>query len=267
MIGLGAGGWAYPVLEPVEVGLRLREPAPDGAAGAPEPRPGRRLPRARRDGGHLGFEQALDELAEKVGVDPLELRRRNHTESIPPTAARTPPSGCSRATTRPLGWPAGSAATQLRGEGRIRRGMGCASQYWWGGGGPPAYAEVRIGAAARPVVTVGMQDLGTGIITACAIVAAERLGLSPSRHQRPRRRHRPGRPRPRLGRLDDAGLDRAGRARRRPTACAASCSTWPRTCTRSPPPTWSWRRARCARPTAPCGGRCTTSPRSSAAPG
>jgi CO/xanthine dehydrogenase Mo-binding subunit len=29
----------------------------------------------------------------------------------------------------------------------------------------------------RPVVSVGMQDLGTGTITACAIIAAERLGV------------------------------------------------------------------------------------------
>src|SRR5437016_309830 len=44
----------------------------------------------------------------------------------------------------------------------------------------PRYAcpDVHIGAAARPVVTVGMQDLGTGTITACAIVAAERLGVA-----------------------------------------------------------------------------------------
>jgi CO/xanthine dehydrogenase Mo-binding subunit len=38
-------------------------------------------------------------------------------------------------------------------------------------------SDVRIGKTARPTVTVGLQDLGTGTQTACAIVAAERLGV------------------------------------------------------------------------------------------
>jgi xanthine dehydrogenase YagR molybdenum-binding subunit len=55
--------------------------------------------------------------------------------------------------------------------------MGISSQYWWGAGGPPAYAEVRVGKSARPAVTVGLQDLGTGTMTACAVIASERLGI------------------------------------------------------------------------------------------
>ena len=65
----------------------------------------------------------------------------------------------------------------LRGDGRIRRGMGFASQYWWGGGGPPAYAEVRVGQGRAAGGDRGLQDLGTGTMTACAIIAAERLGV------------------------------------------------------------------------------------------
>jgi len=180
VMGLGTGGWAYPVLEPVKsvyacenlhlMVLPVRQNLGPAAAF--------RAPGVME--GTWAFEQALDELAERVGVDPLELRRRNHTENDPtngrPYTSKRLLESYDKAA-RLAGW---ESRDQLRGEGRIRRGMGCASQYWWGGGGPPAYAEVRIGAAARPVVTVGMQDLGTGVITACAVVAAERLGLSPS---------------------------------------------------------------------------------------
>ena len=68
-------------------------------------------------------------------------------------AARTARSACSSATTGRPSWPAGPTATRSAADGRIRRGMGAASQIWWGGGGPPAYAEVRIGKDARPVST------------------------------------------------------------------------------------------------------------------
>ena len=56
--------------------------------------------------------------------------------------------------------------------------MGCATQIWWGGGGPPAHATVRLGARRRrALVTTGIQDIGTGTLTARAMVAAEELGL------------------------------------------------------------------------------------------
>jgi CO/xanthine dehydrogenase Mo-binding subunit len=179
VMGLGTGGWGYPVLEPVKslyaidnlhlMTLPMRQNLGPAAAF--------RAPGVME--GTFAFEQALDELAERVGVDPLELRRRNHSEVDPGTGR---PYTSKRllesydVAAELAGWDGRDA---LRGEGRIRRGMGCASQYWWGGGGPPAYAEVRIGAAAKPVLTVGLQDLGTGVITACAVVVAERLGVRP----------------------------------------------------------------------------------------
>jgi xanthine dehydrogenase YagR molybdenum-binding subunit len=55
--------------------------------------------------------------------------------------------------------------------------MGCATQIWWGGGGPPAHASIRLDADGRALVTTGIQDIGTGTLTAARIVAAEELGL------------------------------------------------------------------------------------------
>jgi CO/xanthine dehydrogenase Mo-binding subunit len=55
--------------------------------------------------------------------------------------------------------------------------MGCASQIWYGSGGPPAHAGIRIDATGSARVTTGIQDIGTGTLTAARLVAAEELGL------------------------------------------------------------------------------------------
>jgi CO/xanthine dehydrogenase Mo-binding subunit len=177
VIGMGTGGWAFPVLEPVKSvyacpNLRLMTAPVRQNLG---PSVAFRAPGVME--GAFGFEQAMDELAEKVGVDPLDLRRLNHTETEPDNGKRYTSKHlleCYDRAAELAGWEGRDA---LRGDGRIRRGMGAASQYWWGGGGPPAYAEVRVGKAARPAVTVGLQDLGTGTMTACAVIASERLGI------------------------------------------------------------------------------------------
>ncbi|HYW29150.1 MAG TPA: xanthine dehydrogenase family protein molybdopterin-binding subunit [Gaiellales bacterium] len=179
VMGLGTGGWGYPVLEPVKslyacenlhlMTLPMRQNLGPAAAF--------RAPGVME--GTFAFEQALDELAAQVGIDPIELRRRNHADADPGTGRPYTSKRLLESydiAAELAGWEGRDA---LRGEGRIRRGMGCASQYWWGSGGPPAYAEVRIGSAAKPVLTVGLQDLGTGVITACAVVVAERLGVRP----------------------------------------------------------------------------------------
>ena len=96
------------------------------------------------------LEIALDELAEAVGMDPLELRRINYVEGD--QQAGRPYSSknlldCYDRAAELAGW---ADRDGLRSEDRIRRGMGMATQIWWGGGGPPAYAEVRLGRDAVP---------------------------------------------------------------------------------------------------------------------
>jgi CO/xanthine dehydrogenase Mo-binding subunit len=177
IMGMGTGGWAFPVLEPVKSiyacpNVRLMVAPVRQNLG---PSVAFRAPGVME--GTFGFEQALDELAEKVGIDPLDLRRLNHSEADPESGK--PYSSkhlleCYDTAAELAGW---AGRDELRGDGRIRRGMGAASQYWWGGGGPPAYAEVRVGKTARPAITVGLQDLGTGTMTACAVIASERLGI------------------------------------------------------------------------------------------
>ena len=126
--------------------------------------------------GTFGLEALLDELASKLDLDPLELRRRNHTEQAPEgndysgknlleCYRRAEPHWERRHEVR-----ARSTAT-------VKRGVGMASQIWYGGGGPPSYAWIRVGSDGRATVVTAMQDIGTGTKTAMAQIAAEELGI------------------------------------------------------------------------------------------
>jgi xanthine dehydrogenase YagR molybdenum-binding subunit len=127
--------------------------------------------------GTFALECAIDELAAKLGVDPLELRRRNYADSDPRDG--TPFSGKQLDRAYDLAEPHWERRHEVRArsDGRWRRGVGLASQIWYGGGGPPSYAWVRLGSDARAHVVTAMQDIGTGSRTAMAVIAAEELGL------------------------------------------------------------------------------------------
>jgi CO/xanthine dehydrogenase Mo-binding subunit len=177
VIGVGVAGWVFPVLNPAEtlyacenvrsmvlpVKLNLGFSNAFRAPGVME--------------GTFGFEQAIDELADLLGLDPLEIRLRNHADleqgsGNPYTSKHL--EACQRRAAELAGW---ADRDRLRSDGRVRRGMGLASQIWWGGGGPPAHATVRMGKTARPTLVCGFQDIGTGTMTACAVIVAEALGV------------------------------------------------------------------------------------------
>jgi CO/xanthine dehydrogenase Mo-binding subunit len=177
VIGVGVHGWVFPVLTPAEtlyacenvhsmvlpVKLNLGFSNAFRAPGVME--------------GTFGLEQVLDELAEVLGIDPLEIRLRNgasHEQASGKPYTSKHLETCQRRVTELAGW---AGRDRLRSEGRVRRGMGMASQIWWGGGGPPAHASVRLGRTARPTLVCGFQDIGTGTMTASAVIVAEALGV------------------------------------------------------------------------------------------
>jgi xanthine dehydrogenase YagR molybdenum-binding subunit len=127
--------------------------------------------------GTFGLECLLDELAARLELDPLELRRRNHADNDladgRPFSSKNLLQCYDRADEH---W-ARRDEVRARSEGPVRRGTGLASQIWYGGGGPPSYAWVRVGADGRATVITAMQDIGTGSRTAMAQIAAEELGL------------------------------------------------------------------------------------------
>lgn len=129
--------------------------------------------------GTFGLESALDALADKLAMDPLDLRLKNYAEESP--ARREPYTfkGLRRAYeigAERCGWYTRGEDT-LEQDGPWRRGWGMASQIWGGGGGPPANAIVKLLPDGTAEVMVGVQDIGTGTRTILTQVAAEELGL------------------------------------------------------------------------------------------
>lgn len=128
--------------------------------------------------GAFGLECTMDALARELGMDPLELRRKNYATHDQEKKRRY--SGkhldkCYDEGERRFGWRAFSG---VRAKSRIRRGRGMASISWGAGGGPPAYATVRINPDGTIDVLTGSQDLGTGARTVLAQIAAEALGAN-----------------------------------------------------------------------------------------
>jgi len=125
--------------------------------------------------GTFGLECLIDNLAARLDVDPLELRRRNYADSN----EGTPYSSKNLADCYRLAEPHWERRHEVRARSDAvwKRGVGMASQIWYGGGGPPSYAWVRLASNGHATVITAMQDIGTGTRTAMAQIAAEELGL------------------------------------------------------------------------------------------
>jgi CO/xanthine dehydrogenase Mo-binding subunit len=179
VVEMGAGGWIFPVAEPA---LSLYACENVRAMTFPVRTSIRGQNAFRAPGvteGVTVLEQAMDELAAALGIDPLELRRLNHVEQdqgsgLPYSSKRL--LACYDRAAELAGWTERDELRTPQTDGLLR-GMGCATQIWWGGGGPPAHATIRLDADGRALVTTGIQDIGTGTLTSARMVAAEELGL------------------------------------------------------------------------------------------
>ncbi len=128
--------------------------------------------------GAFALESALDELAERLDLDPLDLRRRNHAES------RWGKPFSSNALlemydvgARAIGWDRRSAMRVENRGRRMARGLGVAAGCWGSAGWPPAHAWVQVNGDGTITVSSATQDIGTGSKTALAVCAAEEMGL------------------------------------------------------------------------------------------
>ncbi len=130
--------------------------------------------------GMMALEIAMDELAEKLGVDPVALRIANDTQVDPEKPGRRfstrPFVACLRTGADRFGWNARQAKPGSRSEGRWLIGMGMASAIR---GAPiaKAGARVRLETDGRIVVETDMTDIGTGSYTIVAQTAAEMMGV------------------------------------------------------------------------------------------
>jgi xanthine dehydrogenase YagR molybdenum-binding subunit len=125
--------------------------------------------------GTFGLECLVDQLAARLDIDPLELRRHNYADSNEgtPLSSKNLDECYRRAEPH---WER-RHDVRARSDSVWKRGVGMASQIWYGGGGPPSYAWVRLGSDGRAAVITAMQDIGTGTRTAMAQIAAEELRI------------------------------------------------------------------------------------------
>jgi xanthine dehydrogenase YagR molybdenum-binding subunit len=125
--------------------------------------------------GSFVTEVLMDELADRVKMDPIEFRIKN----LPPQAPNAMWGAYLREGAKEFGWDR-RHPTGDRTPGPIKTGMGVAICTWGGGGRGPSGAHVEIASDGLVVVRVASQDLGTGTRTMVAIVAADTLGLPTS---------------------------------------------------------------------------------------
>jgi xanthine dehydrogenase YagR molybdenum-binding subunit len=120
----------------------------------------------------FAMESAVDELAYKLGVDPLEIRKRNVKEN--PFYLRH-----LERVAHEIGWSAhphkNKPGDPNAPDGCV--GIGFAVTTWGSGGHKACEVEVRIEKDGSVTASVGSQDLGTGTRTYVAAITAEELGL------------------------------------------------------------------------------------------
>jgi len=130
--------------------------------------------------GMMAIEAAMDELAETLGIDPVELRILNDTQVDPEKPERRFSTrnliGCLREGAERFGWSARNPVPGQMRDGRWRIGMGMAAAYR---GNIVVRSAARVGVAGDGIVTVttDMTDIGTGSYTILAQTAAEMLGV------------------------------------------------------------------------------------------
>ena len=117
-------------------------------------------------------EVVMDELADRLGIDPLELRLRN----LPPEADNAQWARYFKLGAERIGW-SRRHSTGDPTPGPIKRGLGCAANRWTGSGARQTRAECEILPDGSVVARIGTQDIGTGTRTLVAMVTAETMGL------------------------------------------------------------------------------------------
>jgi xanthine dehydrogenase YagR molybdenum-binding subunit len=133
--------------------------------------------------GLMALECAMDELAEKLNLDPIELRLRNEPSEDPekhiPYSSRHLVA-CMQEGARRFGWDKRNAKPGQVRDGRWLVGVGMAAATR---GNPLrlSKANVRLGPDGTATVKMAMTDIGTGTYTILAQITAEMLGLPTER--------------------------------------------------------------------------------------
>jgi xanthine dehydrogenase YagR molybdenum-binding subunit len=130
--------------------------------------------------GMMALEIAMDEMAEKLGLDPIAFRVLNDTQVDPEKPARPfsrrQLTECLNTGAARFGWDKRNPLPGKTRDGRWLVGMGVAAAFR---NAPVAKSAARVHLDDRGIVTVetDMTDIGTGSYTIIAQTAAEMMGL------------------------------------------------------------------------------------------
>ncbi|MCP2252649.1 xanthine dehydrogenase YagR molybdenum-binding subunit [Prauserella aidingensis] len=130
--------------------------------------------------GMFGPEVAMDELAERCGLDPIELRLRNEPDRDPETGkpySTRNLAECLRVGARRSGWDGRPAEPRQTRRGEWWVGTGVASSTYPVHHSPGSAARIERGVDGRYHVSVGAVDIGTGAWTVLGQIAADALGV------------------------------------------------------------------------------------------
>lgn len=130
--------------------------------------------------GMMALEIAMDEMAEKLGMDPVAFRVKNDTQVDPEKPERRFSQRqlvrCLEEGAQRFGWSQRSAKPAQVRDGRWLVGMGVASAFR-NHMNMKSAARVTLGKDGRVLVETDMTDIGTGSYTIIAQTAAEMMGL------------------------------------------------------------------------------------------
>lgn len=129
--------------------------------------------------GSFALESAIDELAEKVGMDPVEFRLRNYAEHDDSVGLPFSSNHIAEATRRAaerFGWDDRNPAIGAMREGHEIIGYGVAACNWEAQS-LSCKAQVSLRADGTALASCSSQDIGTGAYTIIAQVVADMTGL------------------------------------------------------------------------------------------
>ena len=131
--------------------------------------------RAMRAPGHpqgcFITEVLMDELADRVRMDPVAFRLKN----LPAEAPNAMWKSYFPMAAEMINWKARHPTGDPT-PGPIKRGLGCAANRW-GGAGQGTKAHCEINPDGSVLIRTGTQDIGTGTKTIIAMITAETLGI------------------------------------------------------------------------------------------
>ncbi|MDQ3437043.1 MAG: xanthine dehydrogenase family protein molybdopterin-binding subunit, partial [Actinomycetota bacterium] len=130
--------------------------------------------------GMYALEVAMDEMAEKCNLDPIEFRTRNEPEvdaetGLPYSSRNL--IACLREGAERFGWEGRDPTPRARRDGRWLVGTGVAASMYPVYRMPGTRSRIRSLGEGRYTVEIGAVDIGTGTWTALTQIAADALGV------------------------------------------------------------------------------------------